>query len=320
MRRRPRPPGGHHAIGIMEGAGDEREGRGPDARSAPSCPSTPDVHESHPFVSHRVTPARPSPAMGARPAGGARMKPPDGIPGWDPLGRPAARLPPSLRKGPGPPPSWSGPLRAAHPAPSRHGPPISDIRATGPAPRPRRVRAGPGPGADRCPARADGPHPDDGGRGMTSMRRAVMQGRAPPVHDRAEPHHDSGDGGAGAERVRPGALQASVNHAAVSADLCCMPIWMRRNGMACDQRGVRCVLSIGSRRGPQGRCGPGDDDRAVCRAHGQSGRVLPFEASAPARDGDAVAGRSDPRGSVFAIRTWEDIRMHRNGAELGVLH
>ena len=44
-----------------------------------------------------------------------------------------------------------------------------------------------------------------------------------------------------------------------------------------------------------------------------------LEASAPARDGDAVAGRSDPRGRVPAIRMGERIGMQGDDAGLGVL-
>ncbi len=60
---------------------------------------------------------------------------------------------------------------------------------------------------------------------------AAQPGSAGPVLPL--PHRSAPSGaGARAERVRPGVVQASTNHAAVSADVCCMPICMMRNGMA----------------------------------------------------------------------------------------
>ncbi len=109
----------------------------------------------------------------------------------------------------------------------------------------------------------------------------------------------------------------------------------RAPGRFARRDGITGALRAGGRAGlPQGpgaiRCGPGDDAgemmmvgavRGPDRGPGQgSGRVPPLEASAPARDGDAVAGDTDPRGRVSAIRTGERIRMERDDGVSGMVH
>ncbi len=86
--------------------------------------------------------------------------------------------------------------------------PVPGLIRTNQATRARRGRIPPGsPSSDGAEAR----------HGSPLGPRRSMTGRSP----RAK-----------AERVRPGVVQAVTNHAAVSADICCMPIRMMRNGMA----------------------------------------------------------------------------------------
>ncbi len=123
----------------------------------------------------------------------------------------------------------------------------------------------PAPGADRRQVRgtagtgrcvAPGIAPAAGRRpsGAPAGRGGIPPGS--PSSDGADARHGSPVGPrrsmtgrsprARAERVRPGALQAAVNHAVVSADVRCMPICMMQNSLAWNQKGIKCVLSIGA--------------------------------------------------------------------------